>query len=255
MMNRQIGAQYFTIREFIKTIEDFDESCKRIREMGYKIVQISACPLEAAEMKPILDKYGLKVVVTHKAFEDFLNNIDYIIEYNKTLGCEICGLGSMPLECRNDAEGVEQFVKDVNMVAAKLKEAGLYFGYHNHEFEFVKYDGKSIMDRIIEGTDPEAVVFIVDTYWIQYAGKNPAAHIKRLGKRAMAIHFKDYKVDLLRNISMAEVGEGNLEWDEIIAACDEAGAKWALVEQDICQTDPFDCLKTSYDYLQTKGFN
>ena len=253
-MNRQIGAQYFTIREFIKTIEDFEESCKKIKEMGYKIVQISACPLDAKDMKKVLDKYDLKVVVTHRAFADFLNNIEGIIDYNKTLGCEICGLGSMPLEYRNDAEGIEQFVKDVNMVAAKLKEVGLYFGYHNHEFEFVKYDGKSIMDRIIDGTDKEAVRFIVDTYWLQYGGKNPAAFIRRLGERAMAIHFKDFKVDLKRNIAMAEIGEGNLDWDDIIAACDEAGAKWAIVEQDICQRNPFDCLKTSYEYLKTKGF-
>ena len=53
---------------------------------------------------------------------------------------------------------------------------------------------------------------------------------------------------------IAEVGEGNLDWDEIIAACDEAGAKWALVEQDICQRDPFESIKMSYDYLKTKGF-
>jgi len=253
-MNRQIGAQYFTIREFIRTIEDFEESCKKIKEIGYKIVQISACPLDATEIKKVLDKYGLKVVVTHRSFEDFLSDIDAIIAYNKTLGCDICGMGAMPLRYRDDAKGIEQFVKDVNMVAAKLKEAGLYFGYHNHEFEFVKYDGKSIMDRIIEGTDPEAVVFIVDTYWIQYGGKNPAAFIRRLGERAMAIHFKDFKVDLNRNIEMAEVGEGNLEWDDIIAASDEAGAKWAIVEQDRCKNDPFDCLKTSYDYLKKKGF-
>lgn len=254
-MNRQIGAQYFTIREFIKTIEDFEESCKKIKEMGYKIVQISACPLDARDMKKVLDKYDLKVVVTHKGFDDFLNNIEGIIDYNKTLGCEICGLGSMPLECRNDAEGIEKFVKDVNVVAAKLKEAGLYFGYHNHAFEFVKYDGKFIMDRIIEGTDPEAVVFIVDTYWLQFGGQNPVDFIKKLGKRAMAIHFKDFKPTLEHKIEMAEIGEGNLDWDAIIAACDEAGAKWALVEQDICQRNPFDCLKTSYDFLKTKGFN
>ena len=254
-MNKQIGAQYFTIREFIKTIEDFEESCKKIKEMGYKIVQISACPLDAADMKKVLDKYGLKVVVTHKAFENFLDDIDGIIAYNKTLGCDICGLGSMPLDCRNDAAGVEQFVKDVNKVAAKLKEAGVYFGYHNHAFEFVKYDGKSIMDRIIEGTDPESVVFIVDTYWLQFGGQNPVEFIKKLGKRAMAIHFKDFKVTLEHKIEMAEIGEGNLDWDAIIPACEEAGAKWALVEQDICQRNPFDCLKTSYDFLATKGFN
>ena len=58
-MNRQIGAQYYTLREHIKTIEDFDETCRKVKENGYQIVQISGTPLKAADMKPILDKYGL----------------------------------------------------------------------------------------------------------------------------------------------------------------------------------------------------
>ena len=53
---------------------------------------------------------------------------------------------------------------------------------------------------------------------------------------------------------MTEVGEGNLDWDSIIEACDKAGAKWALVEQDICHRCPFESMKMSYDYLTTKGF-
>ena len=34
----------------------------------------------------------------------------------------------------------------------------------------------------------------------------------------------------------------------------EAGAKWALVEQDTCKRDPFESLQMSYDFLKTKGF-
>lgn len=48
--------------------------------------------------------------------------------------------------------------------------------------------------------------------------------------------------------------EGNLDWDAIIAAGEEAGCEWTMVEQDICQTNLFGCLKTSYDNLVTKGF-
>lgn len=253
-MDRQIGAQYYTLRNFAKTIEDFDETCRKVKEIGYKLVQISGTPLGAAEMKEVLDKYGLKVVTTHRNFDDFLNNLDEVIEYNKTLGCELCGVGSMPQRYRGSAEGVSQFIKEMNQVAAKIKEAGLYFGYHNHAFEFVKFDGKFIMDRLIEESDPDAVKFIVDTYWLQFGGMNPVKFIKKLGERAMAIHFKDLKMNLESKAEIAEVGEGNLDWDEIIAACDEAGAKWALVEQDICQRDPFESIKMSYDYLTTKGF-
>ena len=255
-MDRKIGAQYYTLRDYAKTIEDFDDTCRKVSEMGYKIVQISGTPLGAAEMKEVLDKYDLKVVVTHRNFNDFKNNLDEIIEYNKTLGCYLCGVGAMPGEARESVEGLDQFIKDANEISAKLKKEGLYFGYHNHHFEFAKLDGKLIMDRLINETNPDEFMFIVDTYWLQFGGVNPVDFIKKLGKRAMMVHFKDYHINTEKNftVEMCEVGEGNLNWDEIICACDEAGAQYALVEQDICNRNPFESLKMSYDFLKSKGF-
>ena len=255
-MDRKIGAQYYTLRDYAKTIEDFDDTCRKVSEMGYKIVQISGTPLGAAEMKEVLDKYDLKVVVTHRNFNDFKNNLDEIIEYNKTLGCYLCGVGAMPGEARESVEGLDQFIKDANEISAKLKKEGLYFGYHNHHFEFAKLDGKLIMDRLINETNPDEFMFIVDTYWLQFGGVNPVDFIKKLGKRAMMVHFKDYHINPEKNftVEMCEVGEGNLNWDKIICACDEAGAQYALVEQDICNRNPFESLKMSYDFLKSKGF-
>ena len=254
MLDRRIGAQYFTLREQIKTIEAFDETCRQVREIGYKIVQISGCPLGAGEMKAVLDKYELKCVLTHRAFDDFLNDLDEVMEYNKILGSEVCGIGSMPQRYRMTEEGVTEFIENVNKVTPRLKAAGMYLGYHNHAFEFTKFDGRYVMDRIIQETDPETVVMIVDVYWAQAGGKDPAKFIKTLGKRAQLIHFKDIKARPDNKTEMCEVGVGNLDWDEIIAACDEAGAKWAFVEQDDCVTPPIECLKTSYNFLITKGF-
>lgn len=253
-MDRRIGAQLFTLREHMQTVEDFEETCRKVSEMGYKIVQISGTPLKASEMKPILDKYGLEVMLTHRRWKEFKEKLDDIIDYNKTLGSELCGLGMMPFEVAETSENLTQFIKEANAIAKRLREEGLYFGYHNHAFEFSKLDGKYVMDRLLEETNPEEFKIIVDVYWLQVGGMNPAEYIEKLGNRAMAIHFKDLKVNFNNTTEMAEVGVGNLNWDEIIAACDEAGAKWAMVEQDRCQTDPFECMKTSYDFLTTKGF-
>lgn len=253
-MDKRIGAQFYTLREQCKTIEDFRDTCKKVSEMGYKIIQVSGTPLEAADMKPIIDEFGFRVVVTHKGYEDFVNRIDYIIEYNKTLGCDICGIGSMPDEYKHSTEKLSEFIAGINKAAERLAKEGLYLGYHNHAFEFGRVGGKFIMDRLIEETNPKNVKFIVDTYWLQLGGQNPAAFIRNLGDRAMAIHFKDVKPNPDNSVEMAEIGEGSLCWDEIIAACEEAGSKWVLVEQDICKRSPFESLKMSYDYLTAKGF-
>ena len=55
-----------------------------------------------------------------------------------------------------------------------------------------------------------------------------------------------------RSTWKTEVGRGNLNWDEIISASDNA--EFALVEQDECKGNPIDSLKISYDFLVEKGF-
>ena len=36
-----IGAQFFTIRDFCKTTEELAESLKRVADIGYKTIQLS----------------------------------------------------------------------------------------------------------------------------------------------------------------------------------------------------------------------
>lgn len=254
-MDKRVGAQFYTLREYTQTIEDFEETCRKVKEIGYQTVQISATPLGARAMKEVLDRHGLEVVTTHRSFDDFQKDLDEIMDYNRTLGCCLCGVGMMPGWARESGEGLSRFIKEANEAAAKLQKEGLYFGYHNHALEFARLDGRRIMDRLIGETDPDAFRFIVDTYWLQVGGMEPVSFIRDLGERAMAVHFKDVKANPDNSTEMAEVGEGSLDWDGIIRSCGQAGVKWALVEQDVCRRDPFESMKMSYDYLTGKGFD
>ncbi|GMA61119.1 hypothetical protein GCM10025859_15590 [Alicyclobacillus fastidiosus] len=49
----------------------------------------------------------------------------------------------------------------------------------------------------------------------------------------------------------AEVGEDNMNWPEMIRACSDIGVDWGAVEQDKCQGNPFDSLKTSLENLRS----
>jgi hypothetical protein len=62
--------------------------------------------------------------------------------------------------------------------------------------------------------------------------------------RIPLVHFKDMGISDGRQV-MAEVGEGNLNWDTILEACKFSGVLWYIVEQDTCQRDPFESLATS----------
>lgn len=258
-MDKRIGAQLYTVREFCKTIEDVDKTYEKLSQIGYKTVQASGVNIEipGKDLKQVADKYGIETICTHRPYDEYVNNLDNLIKYHKDLGCNIAGLGAAPGDLRKSTEGLKNFIKDFNKISGELKKEGITFGYHNHAFEFLKVDGKYVMDYLIEETDPDSFKFILDVYWLSFAGVNPAKYIRKMGDRAMVIHFKDIKALSTNAVTMCEVGKGNIEWDEVISACEDAGCLAAMVEQDRCDegADPFDCMKTSYDFLCTKGFN
>lgn len=249
-MDQRIGAQLFSVRDFCKTAEEFEQTLQKLKKIGYKVVQLSGISWEipANTIKELCDKYGMTVACTHMPMDFYEEKMDWVIDYHKTVGAKVAGIGGIWGECRENLENLRATIQKMNGFDKELKEAGLRFGYHNHMFEFIKYEGKHMYDYLIEeGTFD----FILDTCWVAAAGLNPATLIQKLGKRASMIHFKDLKPLPDNTATYCEIGQGNLDWDEIIKACDQA--EFALVEQDKCPGDPFDSLEISYQYLKTKG--
>ena len=253
----KLGAQYFTIRDYCQTVEDFDTSCKKVSEIGYKYIQLSGIgDFSADEIKPIIDKYGLKVVCTHRPPKNYLDNLENEIKFHKTLDFKICGVGSMPYfyEMEDRSEAIEEFVKNFKPVVQRLKEEGLVFAYHNHAIEFERINGKHTFDTLVEKMSSDNFKFILDVYWLAFAGIDPAKFILKNKDDIACVHFKDLKV-VENTAKYAEVGVGNLVWEEIISACKEADVEFALVEQDDFwnNNNPFESLVISYDFLKKRG--
>lgn len=253
MQNLRIAAQLYTIRDYIRTPEDIETSLKKVKDMGYNAVQVSGMgPIGYGELKSIVDELELTICATHISFERMEEDIEDVIEQHKTWDCKYVGLGSMPQEFRGSREGVIEFVERASKVSKILQDNGLKFIYHNHAFEFVKFDGKTIMDILLEETD-EDFGFEIDTYWVQAGGANPVDWIYKVQGRMDVVHFKDMGMNYDNKQKMTEVGEGNLNWPDIIKACRETGVKWCAVEQDICERSPFESLEISFNNLKELG--
>lgn len=259
----ELGAQLYTLHDYCKDLKGFEESLKRVAEIGYKVVQVSGtCDYNPKWLKDKLDKYGLKCVLTHvKPWNKLVYATKYIIEDHDILDCKYIGLGSMPNGGNNDMDMedvLNTFIETFKPVAKEIKDSGKYFMYHNHEFEFFKFkNGKTAFDIMLEEIPAEIMGITLDTYWVQSGGLHPAGLIRKLKGRCPAIHLKDFL--LLRDRSekhrFCACGDGNLDFAEILDACKYAGVEYALVEQDNCfGEDPFACLERSYKYLKSIGY-
>ncbi|MBQ7011141.1 MAG: sugar phosphate isomerase/epimerase [Clostridia bacterium] len=244
-----IGAQFYTVREFCKTPEGVAETLKRVADIGYKAVQISGtCPLDPAWLKAELDKNGLICPLTHTKPDLITGKTDAVIEAHDIIGAPYVGLGYRKIQA--EGEGYDGFDRIFRPSMEKIAAAGKKFMYHNHAMEFEKLDGTIILDTLAERYSPELLGFTLDTYWVKVGGYEPVDYIRKLAGRVDCVHFKD----LGEEKRMEWVGNGTLDFAAIAAACADAGTKYVFVEQDNCNGEsPFDCLKKSYDHIESLG--
>ena len=243
----EIGAQFFTLRDYCKNLHDFAESLKKVADIGYKTVQISGvCPYEPEWLAEQLKKNGLRCVLTHT---NVAENPLQTAKNHDVFDCTYAGLGYYGFD--GTRENYDAFISQFTPVAQVLKDNGKYFMYHNHAHEFQKLEGKTIFARLAEDMPADLMGFTVDTFWVQYGGSDPAQWIEDLKGRVPCIHLKD--IDHAHK--MTPVGDGNLNWNRIFKAAEASGTKYMLVEQDDCyDADPFACLRRSYDFLVSNGF-
>ena len=246
----KLGAQLYTLRDYIQTYEETEKTFAYLNSIGINVIQISGIgPIEAEKVACLVEKYNMDVCVTHSSFDRMLSDTQEVVREHRLMHCDTLGIGSMPAQYRGSREGVEEFIRLTDTLGKKLRDMGMQFAYHNHSFEFGKVGGRRIMDMLIEDTQPEHFHFILDTYWVQYGGATPAEYIEKVAGRMKVCHFKDYKIGENGQPAFAEIGTGNLNLDACYRACRGAGVGYIVIEQDTCEIDPRESMAISYQNL------
>ena len=246
----KLVAQFYSLRTECKTPEELYSSMKKVKDIGYEIIQISGvCDIEAERLKSYSDELSLPITCTHKPFDSIVNDTENLIKYHKTIGCPVIGLGSMSGEYRESVESVREFIKVIREPIKKIKDAGLSFTYHNHSFEFEDKGGTNIFELLFEEL-PEAV-FLPDVYWIKHGGYDPLETLERICKagRTTNVHFKDMKTEPKGEICAC--GNGVIDFAPIAKLLKKYGIENILVEQDNAPNfgDVFAQMKMSFDHL------
>lgn len=256
-MIEKLGLQLYTIRDFLQNEEDVKRSFEKLAKIGYKEAQTAglyAFMSPEAFAKAANDN-GIEIIGTHVPFTEIEGNTDKMIEMHRTYGTTNMGIGGMPglFDKVLTKDEVYDFIARFNACAKKLREKDMKLTYHNHHYEFLKVEGKPIMDHLIENLDKETVTFVLDTYWLQCGGVSILEYMNKLAGRVDILHLKDFKVQFKESQNYTEILNGTINFTDVIAAGEKIGVKHYVVEQDSCPGDPFDSLKTSYDNLKNAG--
>ena len=251
MKIEQIAVQLYTLRDFTEIPFDFVATMKRVREIGYHGVELAGtaglAPVEAVK---IVRDAGLQICSSHEAAEMILDQPQQVVDRLGEFGITHAVYAHPDGVDMSDAAQVDKLIADLDAAGAVLRRAGMTLCYHNHALEYFQRDGSTVLDDIFARTSSQHLQAELDIHWVQAGGGDPAETCRRLAGRLPLLHVKDYAVNAGGDRQFAEVGYGNLNIPEILAAAECAGCKWFIVEQDTCPSDPFECVARSLDYLK-----
>ena len=101
-MKMCLGAQLYTVRDYMKTEADYRMMMKKIAEIGYKTVQMSGyntAEITPAVIKEVTEENNLKVVLTHTAWDRIKNETEQVIEEHNLFNCDAIGIGGYHGDC------------------------------------------------------------------------------------------------------------------------------------------------------------
>jgi sugar phosphate isomerase/epimerase len=251
MKLKQVAAQLYTLRDYLKTPADIASTLKKVRAIGYTAVQESGVgPIDEKEWLAMLKGEGLTNCGTHEDSKLILADPQKVVDRLGRLGLDNTAYPYPSVDLKSLSD-VENLAKALDKAGAVFRKAGMTLLYHNHAIEFRHFGGKTMLDILYDNTDPAHLQGEIDVYWVQAGGGDPVAWCKKLKNRLPLIHLKDFGINDDGKAYFAEIGHGNLDFKSIVREAEASGCKWFIVEQDVCPGDPFDSLKKSFEYIRT----
>ena len=271
-MSLPVAVQIYSVRD--DAAKDLRGTLESIKRMGYDGVEFAGLYGYApAKIKAMCEEIGLVPMSAHVPYVDMVADAKGVLSQYAEIGCRYVAVPYLMPEHRPDSDQFPQVVENIGKIALVAKELGIQLLYHNHDFEFIKLDGKYMLDLLYETVPAKFLATELDTCWVNVGGEEPAAYIRKFAGRAPVVHLKDFygersddMYELIgiektapkkpSNFEFRPVGSGLQNFPEILKASEEAGALWVVVEQDnpSMGLTPMQSIEKSREYLCTLGY-
>lgn len=235
-MALKVGLILYSVRQSMG--EDPIKTVEAVGRLGYKNIEVCnhnavadsgiGFGVDADVLKATFDRFGSKVISAH-IFPFEKSDIPAVLAYNKVLGNKNI---VNPMGRFTTYDDLMRQCEYLNKMGKICHDEGMVYLYHNHNHEYRTFNGKSILDIIVENTDPDYLSLELDTFWTMRAGLCPVEMIRHYGRRIKLIHQKDFAWD-----SLAPINLNGLTPEEIeMKPADDVGLngdnRWTESESD-----------------------
>lgn len=254
-----VAAQLYTFRDFLQDPKMMPKTFAKIKKIGYDAAQISGLgPIDATELRNIMIGEGVEPIGAHVSLAQFREDTKKAIQDCKDWGVKYVAIPWMATPENPTAATWKAYAKEFDKYAAILAKEDIVLQYHNHMFEFEQVGikggkGGATALEILYGST-KLLQAELDFGWVVRGGNDPVAWATKMNGRIDQVHLKDWSI-YKNEVTWRALGEGRIQWPEIIKACKKSGTHTFIVEQDSCfvTNEPFKSLKISREYLASLG--
>ena len=260
-----IAIQLYSVRD--DAAADMRGTLQKIREMGYDGVEFAGLHGHTAEeVREMCQEIGLLPLSAHVPYDEMVADPEGVLGQYAAIGCRYVAIPYLMPEYRPGTPGFADVIRNAAMLGEVANRLGMTLLYHNHDFEFQKIDGKYALEVLYDTVPASLLQTELDVCWVRVGGEEPAAYIRKYTGRAPVVHLKDYaggkSEHMYELIGIQsehapeehpfEFRSGVQDIPAILAAADDAGAKWLVVEQDqpSMGLTPMECARASIGYLR-----
>jgi sugar phosphate isomerase/epimerase len=244
-----IGVQTWEVRDEIG--KDFDGTLAKLAADGFRAIEMCSPPgykeygfgalagMKASEMSEHIQKAGLTCESCHYGFKELKESLDERIAFAKELGLKQMIISTFSLPQTSTLADWKTAVEEANKLGERAHKAGMQLGFHNHNFEFAKIDGKLVYDEIMSEFDAKFIKMQFQVAVVEL-GYNAADLFAKYPGRFISMHLADWSATEKKQVPM---GKGEVDWKKLFAAARKAGVKNYFVEMEM------DLMKASMPYL------
>jgi sugar phosphate isomerase/epimerase len=238
-MNKEdISVQLYTTRKF----QPYAPIFEFIKESG--VTNIELFGLESVNIKEFKQMMGTNNITSHSTHVGFeaLRDTQNIIDRAKELKIKHVIVPAPPARKDGDFKNTFDmnedewiaFGKDLSSYVTQIEDAGLKLGYHNHSYEFRPLEsGKLPIECMMDQN--ENLKLEIDLGWAVAGGADPIDWIKKYSNKIIACHLKDFyskEKDMLAHDNQSAVGDGFIDWSQLISTMRETNCELFILEHD-----------------------